>query len=498
MRFALQTNKLVPASLLLTPQDTLSISKISNPPVIPSNPSFVCNPELQKLLSGKQLLLDDLPFQLEEIQNHYENGMLSYRKGIETDGNTHVCLRCGTKDPSWFASFPCSRCGEPCVYCRQCLMMGKVSSCSPLISWTGPVPAHEHSNNLLQWEGRLSGGQSEASRRVVHAIDGKKELLLWAVCGAGKTEVLFKGIEHSLAQGGRVCIATPRTDVVLELTPRLKAVFPHIEVASLYGGSEDRHKYAPLTISTTHQLLRFYRAFDTVIVDEVDAFPYSVDETLKYAVQQARKPESSLIYLTATPSRKWQRDCRIGKRDYVTIPARYHRRPLPVPKFVWCGNWEKQLSKGRLPENILRWARQRLNEGKQALIFAPKIASMDKMLPLFRKLHPDVEAVHAEDPERKEKVMKMRSKEVLLLLTTTILERGVTFPNIDVAVLGAEDRIFTESALVQISGRVGRSAQFPTGDITFFHYGKTEEMLQAKKQIVKMNKEAEMRGLIYS
>jgi competence protein ComFA len=377
-------------------------------------------------------------------------------------------------------------------------MMGRVSSCTPLISWTGPVPATEHSKNFLQWEGSLSEGQGEASRRVVHAIDEKKELLLWAVCGAGKTEVLFKGIEHSLAQGGRVCIATPRTDVVLELTPRLKAAFPHIEVASFYGGSEDRHKYAPLTISTTHQLLRFYQAFDTVIVDEVDAFPFSVDETLKHAVQQARKPNSSLIYLTATPSRKWQRECRLRKRDYVTIPARYHRHPLPVPKFVWCGNWEKQLSKGHLPDNILRWARQRLNEGKQALIFAPKIASMDKMLPLFRKFHPHIEAVHAEDPHRKEKVMKMRSKEVPLLLTTTILERGVTFPNIDVAVIGAEDRIFTESALVQISGRVGRSAQFPTGEITFFHYGKTEEMVQAKKQIITMNKEAEKRGLIDS
>ena len=41
--------------------------------------------ELQLLLTGKQLLLDDLPFPLEEIQNHYENGYITYRKGIEYD-----------------------------------------------------------------------------------------------------------------------------------------------------------------------------------------------------------------------------------------------------------------------------------------------------------------------------------------------------------------------------------------------------------------------------
>ncbi len=33
------------------------------------------------------------------------------------------------------------------------------------------------------------------------------------------------GIESALNQGLRVCIATPRTDVVLELAPRLKAPF---------------------------------------------------------------------------------------------------------------------------------------------------------------------------------------------------------------------------------------------------------------------------------
>ncbi|MBU5224822.1 DNA/RNA helicase, partial [Vibrio cholerae] len=72
---------------------------------------------------------------------------------------------------------------------------------------------------------------------------------------------------------------------------------------------------------------------------------------------------------------------------------------------------------------------------------------------LLQPIVDKVEAVHAEDPDRKEKVQKMRNKEVDLLVTTTILERGVTFPNVDVAVLGAENRIFTESALVQIAGR---------------------------------------------
>src|SRR5690606_4015317 len=120
------------------------------------------------------------------------------------------------------------------------------------------------------------------------------------------------------------------------------------EVSALYGGSEDRHRFSPITISTTHQLLRFHHAFDTMIVDEVDAFPYTFDASLQWAVKKSAKPEAARIYLTATPSRKWQDECRFGKRKFIKIPARFHRRPLPLPRFVWCGNWQKRLAKSRL------------------------------------------------------------------------------------------------------------------------------------------------------
>jgi competence protein ComFA len=348
----------------------------------------------------------------------------------------------------------------------------------------------------MAWQGTLSQGQMVASDHVVEAIQQNQEHLVWAVCGAGKTEVLFAGIEAALAANKRICLATPRTDVVLELTPRLKSAFPDIPIASLYGGSEDRHHYAPLTIATTHQLLRFYHAFDVVILDEVDAFPYTVEESLQHAAIQARKPLSAMIYLTATPNGKWQRECRTGKRAFTTIPARFHRQPLPIPEFIWCGQWQKQLQKNCLPATIIRWINNRIQANKQALVFFSHISLMEQALIILRQLHPKLEAVHAEDPDRKDKVQKMRTKEIPILLTTTILERGVTFPNIDVAVVGAEDPIFSESALVQIAGRAGRSKDYPDGVVTFFHYGKTEEMIKAKKQIVTMNKEGKNKNLL--
>lgn len=126
------------------------------------------------------------------------------------------------------------------------------------------------------------------------------------------------------------------------------------------------------------------------------------------------------------------------------------------------------LLKKQTPRVVLKWVRERLQAGKQALIFLPHIQLMENSLPLFKQLHSSIQAVHAEDPLREEKVNAMRREKIPILLTTTILERGVTFSNLDVAVIGAEDPIFTEAALVQIAGRVGRSADFPGGNVTFF------------------------------
>ena len=366
-------------------------------------------------------------------------------------------------------------------------MMGRINECTPLVSWNGPTDTPKPtSKNFLHWNGNLSTFQQRAATRVIEAIEQQAELLVWAVCGAGKTEVLFPGIEKALQLGHKLCIATPRTDVVLELSPRIKQAFPTTEVATLYGGSEDRHKSScDITISTTHQLLRYYKAFDTIIIDEVDAFPYSYVKSLQHAVQASRKDSSSIIYLSATPSKAMQKRVETKKLNAIKIPQRYHGHPLPVPRFEWCGNWNKQLEKGKLPERILKWIQA---QQSQAFLFVPKIEHIEKVLNILKDSN--VAGVHAEDPDRKEKVAKFRNGEISLLITTTILERGVTVPNVQVAVLGADDQIFTESALVQIAGRVGRSAAHPTGDICFFHFGKTKEMVGARRQIVKMNEEA--------
>ncbi|WP_243290277.1 DEAD/DEAH box helicase [Bacillus sp. FJAT-47783] len=440
-------------------------------------------------LMGRHLFWDDVKCFFQDQVNEE----IEIEKGVVKKKGQYHCARCGNHNPRFFASFHCARCGNECTYCRHCIMMGRVSECTKLVSL--PIRKNEEPLTIkLNWDGTLSKGQEKASKQLIRTVDQNGQLLIWAVCGAGKTEILFHGIEKALQTGKYVCIATPRSDVVRELAPRLKHVFPKVELSVLYGGSEDRGKRSPLTISTTHQLLRYKESFDVMIIDEVDAFPYSVDETLQFAVQKARKQISSLIYLTATPSQTIKKT--FTSSQIVKIPARYHGYPLPVPTFRWCGNWMKQIKKKQLPAVVTEWVQYHLQNDKQAFLFVPHIETLKVLIVMLKKINQQIEGVYAEDPNRKEKVERFRKGEIPIIVTTTILERGVTVKGANVAVLGADDNIFTESALVQISGRVGRSKDIPTGTITFFHYGKTNAMVEAKHHIQQMNHLAKKEGLL--
>ncbi|MGH0635068.1 ATP-dependent helicase ComFA [Bacillus pacificus] len=448
------------------------------------------------MLAGKQLLLEELSSDLRrELSDLKKKGEVVCVQGITKKASKYICQRCGNIEQRLFASFLCKRCGKACAYCRKCITMGRVSECTVLVRGI-----HERNGdrelNPLQWNGTVSIGQELAAQGVTEAIKQKKSFFIWAVCGAGKTEMLFYGIEEALRKGERVCIATPRTDVVLELAPRLQEVFPSITVAALYGGSVDHKKDAALVVATTHQLLRYYRAFHVMIVDEIDAFPYHADQMLQYAVRQAMKEKAARIYLTATPDEKWKRNFRKGKQKGVIVSGRYHRHPLPVPLFSWCGNWKKSLHHKKIPRVLLQWLKMNLNKKYPIFLFVPHVRYIEEISQLLKGLDNRIDGVHAEDSMRKEKVASFRKGDIPLLVTTTILERGVTVKNLQVAVLGAEEEIFSESALVQIAGRAGRSFEEPYGEVMYFHYGKTEAMVRAKKHIQSMNKNAKEQGLI--
>lgn len=441
-------------------------------------------PALRDFHEGRIWLKDHSPFSSVDLEKAIQRKYVSIIEGIQMKPAIK-CNRCHNTDPHLFTQFDCSKCQQQCVYCRHCIKMGRVSSCTQLMIWTGPkaIKINKHS---LKWAGQYTELQQQAANETLTSVKAKRSHLIHAVCGAGKTELLFPSVYDALKRGLRVCIATPRTDVVLELYPRFQQAFPETTIHALYGGAPYQNGYAQLVIATTHQLYRFEKAFDVIIVDEADAFPYTFDETLQRAVEKAKKGKAPLVFVTATPSAALRHT--FQQESYSFIPKRYHNHPLPVPQVRSLWGYEKCFKRGKIPKRLKKWVEERLHQKDPFLLFFPTIDLMKRATPLVQELNEDILAVHAADPERKEKVLKLRNKEVPGLLTTTILERGITISNVHVAVIGAESLIFTANALIQIAGRVGRDVQFPDGEVLFFHHGITAEMDEACAKIQFYNK----------
>src|SRR5690554_2414003 len=253
--------------------------------------------------------------------------------GLTTDGRFR-CRRCGEEHRILEDFYP--EAPLPCRVCGSCLALGPVTSLQPLYCRRGallavaspvspkgtaqvsPGESREESPGVSSGERVQEPGESpqessgesplespgegirqvsatselplvlpeltpwqKATAREVLAFWEREELrsyLIWAVCGAGKTEVVFFAIHRALSEGKRVLLTVPRREIAKDLGKRVEACFPGLEFTLLYGGKKQERPGGGLVVATTHQLLRFTPFFDLAILDEADAYPYRRSE----------------------------------------------------------------------------------------------------------------------------------------------------------------------------------------------------------------------------
>ena len=391
----------------------------------------------------------------------------------------------------------CQRCGSQiqedwhlpvgAFYCRECLIMKRIRSDQNLYYFPQECFPKQ---DVLKWSGQLTPFQERVSQGLLQAVDKKEATLVHAVTGAGKTEMIYQVVAKVINQGGAVCLASPRIDVCLELHKRLQNDFA-CEIALLHGES-DPYFRTPLVVATTHQLLKFYQAFDLLIVDEVDAFPYVDNPVLYHAVNNCVKETGLRIFLTATSTDELDRKVKQGELKRLSLPRRFHGNPLIVPKPIWLSHFNRYLEKNGLPPKLKLYIEKQRKTAYPLLIFASEIKKGEKLKEILQEKFPNekIGFVSSITEDRLEQVQAFRDGELTILISTTILERGVTFPCVDVFVVEANHQLFTKSSLVQIGGRVGRSMDRPTGELIFFHDGPNLSIKKAIKEIKQMNQEA--------
>ncbi|MBR0137459.1 MAG: DEAD/DEAH box helicase family protein [Erysipelotrichaceae bacterium] len=377
------------------------------------------------------------------------------------------CPRCHNTKSEYFYK------GAKGWYCRRCISFGRImieeenqqADLSPVNSGA--------EDYTLRFE--LSEKQKEISKKCAE-LSWNNSVLLHCVCGAGKTELVLESISLFLLHGRKVCFAIPRRQVVLELRERLAGYFPKARVIAVCGGHTDVLD-GDLIICTTHQLYRYNKAFDLLILDEPDAFPFKGNEILKAIAENSFR--QSMIYLTATPDDDLKAKAQNNQLQVLYLAKRPHGYPLCVPE-VRYGSRLILFLYGLL------WLKKQLSENKPVIWFVP--SRKTGMITWFL-LRPFVSACNLSSAmaNKDEIISDFRNGKYRVCISTTVLERGVTIPRVNVLVYRADHRVFDEASLTQISGRVGRSFDCPQGECLFLAERKTEEMDKCIREIRKAN-----------
>lgn len=387
-------------------------------------------------------------------------------------GQRAECRRCGAQFAVRTQMLP-----SGAIYCPECITMGRVTDASQL--WRFPARKYPAVPVQMSWTGQLTPQQEVVAAELVQTYRERGQRLLWAVTGAGKTEMLFRVLAAALGDGEKVAVVSPRIDVILELAPRIAAAFTSVPLAVRYGESGP----VPMTqllLATVHQLLRYRHNFGLIVVDEVDAFPYNTEPLLERAVRNASS--GAIIYLTATPGPSLLRQIKRGQLPASYLPRRFHGAPLPVPRVHLA---KTPTVFGPQIRKLIAWVMARTS---CMLLFVPAVAFLWPVQRALEQMGIASLTVHAAEPERAARVQALRQGKIRVLVTTTILERGVTFANCGVVVLQADAPIFSTAALVQMAGRAGRSKDHANDPVAFVCTNYTLSIHAAVRQIKMLNR----------
>ncbi|WOO87508.1 helicase-related protein [Mollicutes bacterium LVI A0039] len=297
---------------------------------------------------------------------------------------------------------------------------------------------------------KLTMLQFAASRFLINNYNHRIDGVVVAVCGAGKTEMCFPLIEK-IYTTAKIAFAIPRIDICLDIYERLKIAFG--ANVGIHTGNLQQNLTANILVLTTNQLLKYRSYFNLIIIDEVDAFPFDVDPTFYLGVLACLNV-GSIFYLTSTPSSRLEAQ----NLPTFTIYKRWHNLPLPVPQMI---HYSSYIPLPRKLKKIIA------NRDRQLLIFIATINKGQDLSEHLSSLNIVHQFVYSSHPNRTEIIQRFRQNEFTILLTTTILERGVTFKDIDVLVIDSDDSFYNKAALVQIAGRARRHIDYQDASVYF-------------------------------
>jgi len=316
---------------------------------------------------------------------------------------------------------------------------------------------------------------TDAQKRVVKEILDDMRVphtmnrLLQGDVGSGKTVVAAIALFATVKAGYQGALMVP-TEILAEqhLHSLQQLLAPHgIQVALLSGSLTAKRRKEVISslqmglvdvVVGTHALIQedvFFRQLGLVITDEQHRFGVEQRRILR---SKGLSPD--VLFMTATPIPRTLAIAAFGDMDVSTIdqmPA--GRKPIET---IWCRHEQFY--------QVLEQMRGELRRGRQAYVICPLIEESEKLdvqnaIDVHAQLSqffPEygIGLMHGRLPSKeKEAVMQaFLSGELVVLVSTTVVEVGVNVPNATFMVIYDAER-FGLAQLHQLRGRVGRGSE---------------------------------------
>jgi ATP-dependent DNA helicase RecG len=282
----------------------------------------------------------------------------------------------------------------------------------------------------------------------------KERVLRGMLCGdvgTGKTAVYAAPIGAVLKSGGRVVVMLPNLVLAGQIYSELYTCFPEFRVSLVTGRqkSAERHS-ADLLIGTTALLFEKFEGIDFLVVDEQHRFSKKQREWLA-------EHHTHLLEVSATPIPRSAALIKMGMLDYWRLKERHSKQI--IHNEILDGQASGIIAFKRMKEQIAQGYQvlvvYALREDSESLEAVQSIAAAKEK---FEKSFPGrVMTLHGKmtDNEKVDVLQKFKSKEADILLSTTVVEVGVTIPDLRVGMIVNAER-FGMVTLHQLRGRLAR------------------------------------------
>ena len=347
-----------------------------------------------------------------------------------------------------------------------------------------------YKNILSKLNFNLTNDQKKALLDINQDLASKRKMfrLLQGDVGSGKTIVSLISALNVIESNFQVALMAPTEILAKQHYNFAKKIFPkNINIKLLSSKSENREKKKIIDGLKNNQIKMVFGThaiFQKKIIFSNLGY-IIIDEQHKFGVRQRKMlsdkggKNCDVLLMSATPIPRTLTMSIYGDMDLSLIKEKpNHRKEVKT--------YSKLDSK---LEEVIRFVKKEINEGNQIFWVCPLIEESKKLnhessvkkFKYLNKLFPkNVGLLHSkiENDDKEIILNKFLNKDYKILVSTTIIEVGIDFPNANVIIIENANK-FGLSQLHQLRGRVGRGSKQASCILMF----KSNLSVNAKKRI---------------